>query len=119
MKVSLWAEIRRLHEVEHLSDRAIARRLRCCTKTVAKALAMTQPPTEHPKPRESILDPFCAKIDALIARCPELTAPRVLEEISKGPEGYQGIAQAGDDGVHGRTSGVRNQASGNRGQIAG
>jgi transposase len=90
MKVSLWAEIRRLHEIEHLSDRAIARRLRCCTKTVAKALAMAQPPTEHPPPRQSILDPFHARIDALLARCPELTAIRVCEEIAKGPEGYPG-----------------------------
>ena len=39
MKVSLWAEVRRLHEIERLSGREIARRLHCCGKTVAKALA--------------------------------------------------------------------------------
>ena len=39
MKVSLWAEIRRLHEVQRLSQRAIAKRLHCCTKTVSNALA--------------------------------------------------------------------------------
>jgi transposase len=90
MKVSLWAEIRRLHEIERLSDRAIARRLRCCTKTVAKAWRMTQPPTEKSKPRESILAPYQARIDALIAKYPDLSAVRVLEEISKGENGYRG-----------------------------
>ena len=39
MKVSLWAEIRRLHEVERLSQAAIARRLHCSHRTVRKALA--------------------------------------------------------------------------------
>ena len=90
MKVSLWAEIRRLHEVERMRDRAIARRLHCCTKTVAKAWRMTQPPTEKPEPRQSILAPHQARIDALIAKYPDLSAVRVLEEISKGKEGYRG-----------------------------
>jgi transposase len=90
MKVSLWAEIRRLHEVERMSDRAIARRLHCCTKTVAKAWRMTQPPTEKPKPRRSILAPHQARIDALIAKHPDLSAVRVLEEISQGEDGYRG-----------------------------
>ncbi len=90
MKIFLWAEIRRLHEIERLSDRAIARHLHCCTKTVAKAWKLTQPPTEKPKPRESILAPHQARIDALIAKYPDLSAVRVLEEISKGQEGYRG-----------------------------
>ena len=46
MKVSLWAEIRRLAEVEGLPQRQIAERLRCCWRTVKKALAMQQPPDE-------------------------------------------------------------------------
>jgi len=37
MKVGLWAEIRRLKEIEKLSHRAIALRLGCCAKTVKKA----------------------------------------------------------------------------------
>jgi len=44
MKVSLWAEIRRLHEIEKLSQRTISRQLRCCTKTVSRALQMQSPP---------------------------------------------------------------------------
>jgi len=91
MNVGLWAEIRRLTEVEKLSQRAIARRLHCCTKTVSKALAMEQPPTQTPaKASCSILDPYRDRIDAIIERYPELSAVRVLEEISKGDDGYRG-----------------------------
>lgn len=90
MKVSLWAEIRRLHEIEHLCKRAIARRLHCCNKTVAKALAMGLPPAEKACPRTHIVDPYHPQIDALLAKYPELSATRVLEEISRGPNGYRG-----------------------------
>jgi transposase len=90
MKVSLWAEIRRLHEIEHLSAGAIARRLHCCPKTVAKALALSSPPAPAAKPRESILDRHRARIDALVAKYPALSAVRVTEEISKGEDGYRG-----------------------------
>jgi hypothetical protein len=51
---------------------------------------MSQPPTEKPQPRESILAAHQARIDALIAKYPDLSAVRVLEEISKGEEGYRG-----------------------------
>ena len=44
MNVALWAEIRRLSEIEKLSHRAIAQRLHCSRRTVKKALAMDQPP---------------------------------------------------------------------------
>ncbi len=91
MEVGLWAEIRRLKEVEKLTQRAIARRLHCCTKTVQKALKMREPPTQTPaKPAHSILDPYGPRIDALIGKYPELSAVRVLEEISKGDDGYSG-----------------------------
>ncbi len=91
MKVSQWAEIRRLAEVERLSQRQIAERLGCCWRTVKKALRMPQPPDETRRPqRGSILDPHKPKIDALIAKYPDLSAVRVLEEIRKGPEAYPG-----------------------------
>jgi transposase len=90
MKVSQWAEIRRLAEVEKLSQRAIVRRLRCCGKTVKKALGMDHPPDEtRGTQRGSVLDPFKAKIAALLAKYPELSAVRVLEEIRKQPDGYR------------------------------
>jgi len=91
MKVSQWAEIRRLHEVEGLSQRGIARRLRCDRVTVRKALAMRRPPDETTRAkRDSILDPHKKKIDAMVTRFPELSAVRIWEEICKGPDGYQG-----------------------------
>ncbi len=52
MKVSQWAEIRRLAEVEKLSRRGIARRLGCCQRTVARALRLNQPPDEKRALRE-------------------------------------------------------------------
>jgi transposase len=90
MNVALWAEIRRLAEIERLSSRVIARRLRCSWRTVAAALALEQPPAHPPRSRASILDPHKAKINALLARSPELSAVRVGEEIARGPDGYTG-----------------------------
>jgi transposase len=90
MKVGLWAEIRRLAEVEKLSGRAIARRLRCSRYLVAAALELDQPPAHQITHRSSRLDPYKAKIDALLAKYPELSAVRVHEEIARGPDGYAG-----------------------------
>jgi Mu transposase-like protein len=90
MKVALWAEIRRLHEIEKLSGWAIAKRLHCSRHTVAKALRLEQPPTIAAKSTTSILDPFHAKIDALVARYPDLSAVRIREELAKPPDGYSG-----------------------------
>ena len=87
MKVAVWAEIRRLHEMERLSQAAIARRLHCHHRTVRKALAMESPPTSTPGPHEGILDPYRAQIDALVAKYPDLSAVRVMEEISKREDG--------------------------------
>jgi len=53
MKVSLWAEIRRLHEIEKLSARAIASRLPCSRQTVQKALALSGPPQQTPETVEA------------------------------------------------------------------
>ncbi|MGB8852571.1 MAG: IS21 family transposase [Pirellulales bacterium] len=92
MKVSLWAEIRRLHEIEKLSQRAIVKRLHCGDKTVRKALRTAVPPllTNAPTPPGGALKPYHSQIDALIAKYPNLSAVRVLEEITRGPEGFGG-----------------------------
>ena len=50
MNVALWAEIRRLSEIEKLSGRAIAHRLRCSWRTVALALKLEQPPARTVRP---------------------------------------------------------------------
>ena len=46
MNVALWAEIRRLAEIEKLSGRAISRRLHCSRHTVAAALDVGPTPRE-------------------------------------------------------------------------
>jgi transposase len=90
MNVALWAEIRRLYEIEKLSARVIALRLKCSRDTVARAMRLDQPPTSRRAPRKAILEPFKAKIEALVARYPDLSAVRIREEIAKPPEGYSG-----------------------------
>jgi transposase len=92
VKVGLWAEIRRLAEIEKLSGWAISRRLRCSRRTVAAALKLDQPPRREVVPRGSLLDANRSKIDALLAKYPELSAVRVHEEIARGPDGYTGSA---------------------------
>lgn len=91
MKVSFWAEVRRLHEVEGLSQRAISRKMICDRATVRRALAMEHPPIEGVGTRRgSILDPYKEKVDSLIDKYPDLSGVRVHEEIAKEPDGYQG-----------------------------
>jgi transposase len=92
MNVALWAEIRRLAEIEKLSRRAIARRLHCGRHTVTAALQSDQPPTHDGSRRASLLDPHRAKIGALLAKAPDLSAVRIREEIARGPDGYTGGA---------------------------
>jgi transposase len=92
MNIGLWAEIRRLAEIEQLSGRAIARRLHCSRYLVTAALELEQPPARRIAHRYSHLDPYKAKIDAQVAKCPELSAVRIHEEIARGPDGYTGSA---------------------------
>jgi hypothetical protein len=47
VKVAVWAEIRRLAEIEKLSGRAIARQLGCSRESVAAALKLDWPPTRE------------------------------------------------------------------------
>jgi transposase len=90
MKVAVWAEIRRLSEIDKLSGRVIARRLHCSRHTVAAALEMQQPPSSQAAPRASLLDPYLEQINNLLAKYPELSAVRIREEIARGPQGYTG-----------------------------
>ena len=80
-----WAEIRRLAEIEKLSGWAISRRLHCSRRTVAAARRLDQPPAAKVVRRASLLDSHRAKIDALVAKYPELSAVRICEEISSRP----------------------------------
>ena len=66
MNVALWAEIRRLAEIEKLSGRAISRRLHCSRHTVAAALQLQQPPAQTAAPRACLLDPYVEQIKDLL-----------------------------------------------------
>ena len=90
MNVGSWAEIRRLAEVEKLSVRAIARRLHCARQTVTAALELDHPAARPRAARASLLDPYKARINALMEKYPELSAVRIREEIARGPDGYTG-----------------------------
>jgi hypothetical protein len=91
MNVSLWAEIRRLCEIEKLSQRAISQRMKCCQRTVARALRMQNPPDgRRDSPRRSGLDPWKTKIEELLKRSPEGFASRIHEELKSIPDGYRG-----------------------------
>ncbi len=92
MNVALWAEIRRLAEIEKLSGRIISRRLHCSRHTVAAALELQQPPASAAARRASLLDPYLQQIQDLLARYPDLSAVRIREEIARGPQGYTGSA---------------------------
>ena len=92
MNVALWAEIRRLAEIEHLSGRRIARRLHCARHTVATALELPQPPATVASQRASVLDPYLEQIQSLLSKYPDLSAVRIREEIARGPQGYTGSA---------------------------
>ena len=92
MNVALWAEIRRLAEIDHLSGRVIARRLHCSRHTVAAALELPQPPAPQAARRGRLLDPYLDQIKELLAKYPDLSAVRIREEIARGPQGYTGAA---------------------------
>ena len=90
MKVSLWAEIRRLVEVEGLTGRQVIRRLHCGREDRprgARGGVAARPSPEAPR---IDLDPFKPAIDAIIAKYPDFSAVRVREKIAKGEAGYHG-----------------------------
>jgi len=83
------AEVLRLHYVDGLSVRAIARRLSMARKTVRRLIGIERrPPRPSAQPRPSILAPFEDVIRAELKRTPEMLAPAMLERIR--PLGYEG-----------------------------
>lgn len=83
------AEVMRLHYLEGLSIRAIAKRLRLARKTVrshlGKGAARPAPPMT---PRPSLLDPYETLIQGWLTDVPEMKAPQLLERLRK--HGYTG-----------------------------
>ena len=88
LTVEEWAEIRRLHFVEKLSKRAIARRLGVHRATVTRALSSQLLPTYTTGARPTQLEPFRPRIQTLLDAYPELSGVRIREILHA--EGYQG-----------------------------
>lgn len=76
-----WAEIRRLHRSEGISQAGIARRLGISRNTVAKALASDRPPKYERAPAGSAVDGFEPRIRLLLAEFPTMPATVIAERI--------------------------------------
>jgi len=76
-----WAEIRRLHRSERLSQAAIARRLGISRNTVAKALASAEPPRYSRPATGSAVDAFEAAIRRELALDARMPATVIAERI--------------------------------------
>lgn len=93
--VEQWAEIRRMHKVQGLSIREIARRTGRDRNTVRAALRSAGPPRYRRGPRPSKLDPFKARIHELLEDDAQLPGKRIREEIEE--DGYAGSKTILDD----------------------
>ena len=96
LDVEQWAEIRRMSNVEGLTQRAIHRRTGIHRDTIRRALDSSQPPSYGPRPRRpSKLDSFRSEIERLLDHEPTLSGVRIREEIEK--LGYDGSKTILDD----------------------
>ena len=75
LNVEDWAEVQRLFHREHLTKRAIARRLGMSRTTVIRLLALKEPPAYVRAPATSLLDPYRDEVAALLAADPAIAAP--------------------------------------------
>ena len=69
-----WAEIRRLHRVEGMAIKAIARRLGVSRNAVRRALARDEPPKYERAARGSIVDEVEPQIRELLRQWPRMPA---------------------------------------------
>ena len=90
MDSQTWADIRRLFEVEHLTQRQIARRLGIHRYTVKRALGYTDaaPGRAAPALPSSKLDPYRVYLEHRLKEYPELSAKKLLDDIRR--QGYAG-----------------------------
>jgi transposase len=89
MEPQIWAEIRRLRQIDKRTISDIARQLLLDRKTVRRALRADTAPGDRVSPgRRSKLDEYKAYIGERITRYPRLPATAVYEEIKQ--RGYTG-----------------------------
>jgi transposase len=93
--VEQWAEIRRMHFVEGVAIKEIARRTGRDRKTIRKAIRGAQPPRYARPPVASKLDPHRERIAELLRQVPGITNTRIRELI--GECGYEGGKTILDD----------------------
>lgn len=81
MTVEDWAEIRRLHRVEGMAIKAIARRLSVSRNAVRRALARDVPPKYERPARGSLVDAVEPQVRGLLASCPSMPATVIAQRI--------------------------------------
>jgi transposase len=95
LDVQQWAEIRRMHFVEGLGIREIARRTGRDRKTVQRAVRSSAPPRYRRAPAGSKLDPFGEEVQRLLRADPRLPGTRVRELLAE--LGFDGGKSIVDD----------------------
>ncbi len=90
-----WAEIRRMHFVEGLAIKEIARRTDRDRKTVRRAIRCAEPPRYRRAPAPSKLDPHRDQVARLLRDVEGITNTRIRELIEAA--GYQGSKTILDD----------------------
>ncbi len=83
-----WAEVHRLFHREGRPKAAIARQLEMSRNTVERLLGLSEPPRYVRRPAGSQLDPFTARITAMLAAEPTVRATVIRERLQA--EGYRG-----------------------------
>ncbi|EYR62044.1 transposase [Actinotalea ferrariae CF5-4] len=76
-----WAEIRRLHRVEGMAIKAIARQLGVSRNAVRRALARDAPPKYERAPRGSIVDAVEPRVRELLRAHPRMPSTVIAERI--------------------------------------
>lgn len=87
-KVKEWAEVHRLHGVEHMAKAAIATRLGMSRNTVSRLLLLAEAPRYEREPSGSMLDPFKDEIAAMLDEDPKAPATVILQHLRR--SGYAG-----------------------------
>lgn len=88
LNVERWAEIRRLHFIDKVGVRELARRFDLHRKTIRRALRSADPPKYSRPPQPSKLDPFKDEVHRLLKDDPRLSVVRIRELLQ--PLGYVG-----------------------------